>query len=366
MIKSIDIQNFQSHSDTKLELHKGVNIIIGATDSGKSGIIRAIRWITQGKPNGSSFRSWWGGKVTVAIDSEECKISRIKDKKDEYIIQTAGEDPSVFKAVGVSVPEEVNKTLNLNEINIQYQTDPHFLLSNTSGQVASYLNKIARLDQIDLSQSNIRKWVREISQEIKFKRKEKKTLLLELESYQYLDKCEADLEVLEALEKKVKNKISIRNKLQTLIDNCEGIRKKIDSYQWILGTEERVDSILSLIKRKSKLEERQSRLNEAICSIENIGEEKKELNNLTKREKAVLLLLQLYEDKGKLNSKRISLEKAVSTLSNIKGLIKAAKANHIGLSKQFNRVFPDRCPLCGLEVPHSREHIKESNDKKVS
>jgi exonuclease SbcC len=44
MIKSIKIQNFETHIKTHLDLHPGVNVIVGESDEGKSGIIRSIKW----------------------------------------------------------------------------------------------------------------------------------------------------------------------------------------------------------------------------------------------------------------------------------------------------------------------------------
>ena len=41
----IEIVNFQSHANTKLNFDEGVNVIIGPSDSGKTAVIRAMKWI---------------------------------------------------------------------------------------------------------------------------------------------------------------------------------------------------------------------------------------------------------------------------------------------------------------------------------
>ena len=65
MIKQLNIHNFQSHEDSSLNFTEGVNVIIGASDSGKSAIIRALKFVVYNSPSGSDMRSWWGGETSV-------------------------------------------------------------------------------------------------------------------------------------------------------------------------------------------------------------------------------------------------------------------------------------------------------------
>ena len=63
MIKEINIKNFQSHDNTNLILDSGVNVIVGSSDSGKSAIIRALRWVTSCVPRGEIGRAWCRERV---------------------------------------------------------------------------------------------------------------------------------------------------------------------------------------------------------------------------------------------------------------------------------------------------------------
>ena len=150
MIKSIHIQNIQSHEDSYLDFSSGVNIIIGSSDSGKTAIIRALRKLVWNKPSGSAIQSSWGGSSIIRLETEDGSVVWSKDKTDTYILQLTGKKDLVFKAFGTSVPEEINSVLNFNEINLQNQLDTPFLLSETPGAVATHFNKIARLDKIDI------------------------------------------------------------------------------------------------------------------------------------------------------------------------------------------------------------------------
>ena len=84
MIKEISIKNFQSHKDSHIELSDGVNIIVGASDSGKSSLIRAIKWLATNRPSGESIRSTWGGKTEVEIFTESLLIEEPNAKKFEH------------------------------------------------------------------------------------------------------------------------------------------------------------------------------------------------------------------------------------------------------------------------------------------
>ena len=44
-IKKIILQNFQSHKYSIVELDEQLNVIVGPSDSGKSAIIRALKWV---------------------------------------------------------------------------------------------------------------------------------------------------------------------------------------------------------------------------------------------------------------------------------------------------------------------------------
>ena len=300
MIKSLKIQNFQSHVRSKLEFSTGVNIIVGCSDTGKTAIIRALRFLTWNRPSGNAIRSSFGGKTHVKLYTEEGNILRSKDKQDAYILKIDGQEPIEFKAFGTSVPEEISRFLNINEINLQSQLDAPFLLSDSPGDVAKHFNKIARLDKIDTSIQNINKWIRELEQSIKYKRADLKTKKESLQRYIHLDKFEAEVEVLETMDSEFRK----------------------------------------LVKAKSRLIE----LNESYCDYE---EKEKEARKLLKIEKPVLNLLQLYKDKEVLESQRNSLEKALKTINNTNIHLQVAKERHMRLSNKFERLFPDICPLCG-------------------
>ena len=168
-IKSIRVQNIQSHKDTTLVFHKGVNAIVGITDSGKSSLYRSLDWLINNRAAGKTFYSSWGGDSIVDMTFDDAvTVSRLKSKEgNAYEIAAPKRKTSEFKAFKTTIPVEVSETVNMDDINLQTQLDAPFLLSSSAGDVAKVLNKVANLTSIDTSISNIRKKSLAISSDIK-------------------------------------------------------------------------------------------------------------------------------------------------------------------------------------------------------
>lgn len=300
MIKSIKILNFQSHEKSKLDFSPGVNVIVGRSDSGKTAIIRALRWLSWNRPSGDSIRSHWGGATNVLVETEEGIVRRSKDKKDSYELLLKGGKDLVFHAFGTNVPQEINTFLNLSEINLQQQLDSPFLLSSTSGEVAQHFNKVARLDKIDSGLQNVQRWIRELEQNIKFRTEQLSKQREEIKTFDYLDKFEAEVEVLEEMEIHRNTLVNKRNKLDILLEHIREVQIDLKNNEWILTFE-----------------------------------------------KPVKDLLKLYEDRDAVEIQRSKLFKEVSNVRRITGLLEAEKTKLSALQTKFEREFPEVCPLCG-------------------
>jgi len=299
MIKSLILQNFQSHKKTELELSDGVNVIVGSSDSGKTALIRALRWLVWNRPSGEEFRSTWGGKTLVEITVNNQQISRSKDvSTNEYILDT-----SEYKAFGTDVPKEIQDLLNINEINLQQQLDSPFLLSSSPGEVAQHFNRIAHLDQIDEGIRNIQKWIREITSDISHDEQQLKQQEEDLKKYEHLDRFETDVEVLEDMQQRFINKVNSKNKLESLIQDLQETNSAIEQLSEIVKAEKEVDQILELVKG---MEEKRNELNQ--------------------------------------------LRYLISTIKQVTHTLNRTKDQVNKLQREFDEAFPDVCPLCGQEV----------------
>ena len=215
MIKSLKIKNFQSHKKTFLKFNKGLNIISGKSDSGKSAIKRTIRWVTDNKPSGDSFRSHWGGIVSAILKTDKNVIKKVRRKSNTYYLNN-----KKFVSCGRDIPNEIRDAIRISDIGIQNQFDSPFLFSLSGGEVSKFINKIINIEIIDTSISNINRMIKKEKDSYK----EIKSLLLqkreEQKGYNWVKEAGRLLLDLESCDVLIKSK-------KTLIDSTEQILKEI-------------------------------------------------------------------------------------------------------------------------------------------
>jgi len=158
MLKSIRLQDFQSHVDTSLPLGPGLNIISGPSGNGKSSILRAVSATAYNNiPGLTPVRLPNGKAYTITIETESGTVIRTKGKKsNSYKLGDTS-----FEDVGVSVPEAVEKVLNISpieldantQININFanQMDAPFLLTVPDTAKVKFLNTLAGTNAVDLA-----------------------------------------------------------------------------------------------------------------------------------------------------------------------------------------------------------------------
>ncbi len=317
MLHSVSITNFQSHQKTILEFSKGINIIIGQSDSGKSAILRALNWVINNRPSGETFRSNWGGDTEVVLSLEDkSEVLRYKTKKvpngyqlhySTEIKKKTGNVANTFKSFGQDVPTEIKEIINFSSLNMSGQFDSPFLLDVSGGEVARYLNKIVNLEQIDSALSSIGKTLRE-EQNLHFN---KKTQLTEAE-------------------------------------------EKVKEFDWVEGVEGELEA-LELFERSLKQKEKVAiSLASQINYIWEINEQLAELPDLSQYEKEVQKLI---DEQGALEMKKTRSHVLGLHIENIEvkeGQIRTMEKNLGSWEQQFEAIMPEHCPLCGGYVHDGR------------
>jgi DNA repair exonuclease SbcCD ATPase subunit len=354
LIKSLKIFNFQSHKETEIEFHSGINIITGQSDSGKSAILRAIDWVVNNQPSGDSFRSNWGGETRVEIKLDDgVEIHRIKGKGDSSnvykLLRSLGKRArvNVFKAFSSNVPDEIKDALNFSEINWQRQLDSPFLLTDSSGEVARKLNEIASLDSIDTALSSVNKMIRKNRQDSESSTEQTKNLAIQLREFDKLGKFETSLKTLERQEREVsrlnKEIASLRKLTASLETNEEGLIV-IDNF---LKIEE-------VVKKLEKLKRQISEQKTALVSLQEAVDRLKSQEEILKRagkSKSLDETLSALETK----SRKLKLEEEKSRkLSTIISQLRVKKRNLLEAEKTLESLeskIPDVCPECGQRIP---------------
>lgn len=308
MIRFVDIQNFQSHENTRLEFVDGVNVLVGLSDAGKSAVLRAMRWVCQGRPIGeATVRSHWGGETSVVIGFDDGNVERVrggkKDRSNAYLIDD-GKKKLALKASGKSVPSEVLNLADIPSISWQHQLDRPFLIgeSISAGEVARILNEVASLDLIDQSLAFMDSKMRENKKEITSLKSREEALLEEREQFSDTDAATKAVEKLSRLDREI----------AALSDDA--------------------DALEALIESVAELEER----------LEEIGD----VDDAAKTIKTLEALA--GEIDGTDQSFR-ALQSHVFSIDALEEKMFTATENERDAEREFHRERPESCPLCGKE-----------------
>lgn len=163
MIKELIIKNFEAHERFRTKLDKHITTFTGATDAGKSSIIRAIKWLVMNRPLGDSYIRNPDKVAMVGIRTEKGTVTRKKGKGiNQYKI-----NGQTFEAFGTNVPEEVQQFLNMQELNFQFQFDAPYWFMISPAEVSKQLNQVVDLEIIDTTLSRLSGKVRNGKAEVK-------------------------------------------------------------------------------------------------------------------------------------------------------------------------------------------------------
>jgi DNA repair protein SbcC/Rad50 len=345
MINKISIQNFQSHKNTELHFDKGVNVIIGSSDSGKTAIIRALRWLMWNKPGGDSFRSYWGGDTVVSAETDKTVISRSKGNSNLYEV-----DDTPFTGFGTNVPDEIQKVFNISEINLQQQLDTPFLLTESPGNVAKHFNKIAKLDKIDTATSELKRKINSINTTIRVKEEKLNSYQETLSTFPDLDLVEVKLEDIEDLEIKRNTLSKDISSLTRLIDNIKTVREKIEVVQSELIYEDKINELIEAVNQREQKKQKANSLLSILNSIEDLEQEITEKEKLTGLGSKVNSLIELTGVKRTKLTAVNALTVLVGKVLTIETKLLKTQENVSVLEEKFHKEMGEVCVLCGSKL----------------
>jgi DNA repair exonuclease SbcCD ATPase subunit len=362
MINQLSIQNYQSHRNSTLDFDPGVNVIIGNTDSGKTAILRALRWLINNRPLGNEFRSNWGGETIVQVNTDTDTITLSLDDKGKDKIYDLNK--TEFKAFGTDIPEEIRQALRISEINLQTQFDQPFLLSSSPGEIAAHFNRIAHIDQIDKATRNVTGWINNINSVIGHDDEKNrpasgliktlKELELQLVEFPDLEKLEIELEVLEGMKERWQEKVNKLAKLKSLVSSIERTEKDIESASNVLKFEKPVNDLLYFWQQWEESNFAKKSLNKAIFQIKETDKRLQEANNLIQYSEDVNELLKLNKEQDKFIEAKNSLNKTVSAINRTNMLFERESENLALKIALFKKEMPNECPLCGSKTTIDR------------
>jgi len=218
-ISNITITNFQSHHNTVIEPAPAgqLTVIVGPSDTGKSAIIRALRWLYYNEPQGADFITVGKKQCSVAIasgepdDANAVRVMRIRDtgKGNQYNI-----NGQTFGGFGVTVPQEVQDITGVRPViigdkaenlNLAEQLDGPFLGKSISAPArAKALGKLIGTERVDTASKKIGTDLYRREQDKKRVSGEIIRLKEEIAKYDYLDALKGKIDQLTILVAKIK------------------------------------------------------------------------------------------------------------------------------------------------------------------
>ena len=224
MIESLSVRNFQKWKSLEVELAP-VTTFVGRSGSGKSSLLRFIRWAILNRPNGNSFvrKGASGCKGTLVVDGKS--VSRVRSK-DKNAYRLEGEE---FAALGAGgVPEQIAKLLNADEQNFARQHDAAMWFSLTPGQVSQELNGIVNLSLIDDTLANAGAAVRKIKAGIGESEERLEAAKKRQAELAWAVDAQTDLQALEERERELAALSHRTAKLGALIEKGKEVERQAD------------------------------------------------------------------------------------------------------------------------------------------
>lgn len=257
MLKSLHIQNFQSHKDTTIQFTEGLNVIIGQSDGGKSSIIRALSAVCYNTWDSDSMRvGQHCCKLTLETDKGIVTLTKdTKSKINAYSgVKFQNNEQFSFESVGVTVPQIVNEITGMQPLkiadasvdipNIMYQLDKHYMLAEVSGKTCTS-NLIARIFDKVIGLGGMEELISQISSSMI---NDKKQITKKMAQ---VDELNSDLiDQLQLVEKQlnIKSAKKLKNEIQQLIFKS----KKLDQF----------------IAKRQQLQQRLSQINQRYIQLD--------------------------------------------------------------------------------------------------
>lgn len=212
-IASIELTNFQSHKKTKVELNeKGLNALTGSSDSGKSAIIRALRWVFYNEPKGTDFIRYGETRATVTVtftDGSSITRSRTNSSAGEYIVRDSNGKETEFKGFGNNLPIDIANTHQMPKVelstgierplNFSYQLDGHFLLSESPAVRANTIGRLTGVHMVDAAIKEKAKDIRQLTVATNAVEKQIEQLDEDLKAFSDLDDVQKNIHILQGL-----------------------------------------------------------------------------------------------------------------------------------------------------------------------
>jgi len=343
-LKRIRIENFQCHEALDIQFDSKITTICGPSDTGKSAILRAIRWVAFNRPRGEGFRRHGSDKTSISIlFSNGWRVRRLRGKENCYQTKSPGEDSvsHKYKAMGTDVPEGVSQILNLGPENFQSQHDPLFWFSLTAGEVAKEINSIVDLTVIDDAMAHVARLVRKTKSEIDVVQDRLGEAEADAKETEHAVELHADFIRLKESQERLEGLTDARNGLSLLLEQMD------DALVDCMGFSEAADEGARALAQVVRFANELTQLDTLASILQKIGivqeEVARELPNMDSMTEMLDHTRSVSRRHEELDTDVAELRKAVKIAYRAKKSLEMAEGD---LAAELG----GQCPLCGGEM----------------
>ncbi len=234
----ITIENFQSISKAQVEV-KGLTVITGQNNTGKSALARAITGVFT-NPRGNSFVRIGSPSTSVNIDFEDGNsISWSKGKNvNQYEV-----NGKLIQKVGTEVPDEVYQASLVKPVEVDgkevypqvaKQFQQVFLIDLPPSSLASALSNVDIIQQLEKASSLARSDIKDLGSQLKNKNADLINHKDHLKKFDGLDSIEKILSHIDHLDTQIKHKEKSLNSLEQEYHLREHFKALIEELEEIL------------------------------------------------------------------------------------------------------------------------------------
>ena len=362
MISSIELGDFLSHSNTKLDFDNGVTVFVGPNGAGKSSIIDAITFALFGQHTRKSNKglikrgsNQGYAKVEFSVNGKKYQtvrkinskgnlVAKFSKKENDQIIEIAAGERKQF---GESMTQQVEKTIGLDFeklkiASIVQQGELNSIIKTKPKEFKELLNAIIRIDKLDIAAETMKISNKEFRAKIREKIGYDDTHLEILQ--RDLEKCQKELTEVKPL------KQEIISKQKQLLKDLSDLRIKLEVEA------PKIDKINQLEQRKKEL---QVYAKEAILDIQHeIREKEKKLHECEGCFEYVDQKKDIELKIGKIDLAIEEIQKKSQKLTSQKSSLK----ERLALAEKL-QLKDNKCPVCDSHVEKlnplfQKEHLQ--------
>jgi len=363
MITSIELGDFLSHSETKLNFENGVTVFVGHNGAGKSSIIDALTFalfgqhtrksnkglIKRGSTQGFSKVEFTVNKkqyeAVRKVDSKGGLAAKLSEKSNGEITEIAAGERKQF---GESMTNEIEKIIGLDFeklkiASIVQQGELNSIIKAKPKEFKELLNAVIGIDKLDVASNSMKDVIKNFREKIR-------------DDVGY-DDTHLDLLLRDLQKNKTELEVSIPKKDQVKKDQKKLQQEIIDLRKRLDNDASKIDKIKQLELRKQEL---QSYAKEAILEIkEEIAKNERKIQDCEGCFRYLGLKKDLESKIEKVNSALVGAQKKIQELSNQVASLKEKQILAAKLQLKDNK-----CPVCDSDVEKlnplfQEEHLRD-------